>query len=171
MNKLLSYVLAPPRAALILLAVSLGALAFALVMQFGFGFQPCILCLAQRVPFVVAAVLALIAALWKPYGRNTRVLLGLIALAFFLNAGLAFFHSGVERHWWTGTEGCTIRPLHATTPESLREELLGMTVAHCDEISWSLFGLSMANYNVPFCLGLGVFAAFAALSGGVRKNK
>ena len=42
-------------AAQLLLAASLAALLFALVMQFGFGLEPCLLCLWQRVPFGVTA--------------------------------------------------------------------------------------------------------------------
>ena len=84
-----------PRAAWIILAAAVGALGFALVMQFGFGVKPCLLCLWQRVPFVVTGLLALTALVWKPYDRRTQVILFLIAAVFVVGTGLAIFHTGV----------------------------------------------------------------------------
>ena len=154
---------AMPRAALLIAAASLGSLGFAFTMQFVFGVEPCILCLWQRVPYGVAAGLALIAFFWKPYSKQTTALLALCTAAFLIGAGLATFHTGVEQHWWLGTAGCSITPLNATSPESLRLQLLHTVVAHCDEISWTFLGLSMANWNLPLSLGLAGFSGFAAL--------
>jgi len=40
--------------------------------------------------------------------------------------------------------------------EDLMARIQSTDVTRCDEIPWDLFGLSMANYNVMMCLGLGV---------------
>jgi disulfide bond formation protein DsbB len=161
MPEILSDLLTLPKSAWLLFAVSTGALAFAFVMQFGFDVEPCILCLWQRVPFAVAAAFTLATALWKPYGKQTQVLLGLSALAYAINSGLAIFHTGVERHWWLGTSGCSIHPLDAGSIADLREQLLHTVVARCDQISWTFLGLSMANWNIPFSLALTLFALMA----------
>jgi disulfide bond formation protein DsbB len=150
---------AMPQAAWMILLASAGALGAALVAQYGFAVQPCVLCLAQRVPFALAIVFAA-ASLWKP--GAARVLLGLCALAFLVNAGIAFFHTGVEQHWWLGTSGCALKPLGGADAQSLREQLLATAVAQCDVVAWTFLGLSMANWNVPFALALAGFAGFAA---------
>ena len=152
-----------PWAAGLIATATLGALGFAFVMQYGFDLHPCVLCLWQRVPFGIAAVASLAAIAWRPYGRPSRILLGLAGAALIVNAGLAGFHTGVERHWWLGTSGCSIQPLNGASIESLREQLLNTIVGHCDEISWELFGLSMANYNIPLSLSLGLFALAAVV--------
>ena len=151
-----------PVAAQILLAASLGALLFVFVMQFGFGIQPCVLCLWQRVPYGVTVVAALLALIWKPYRRQTAILLALCAVAYLAGMGLAIFHTGVERHWWLGTAGCTVHPLQGGSPEDLRRALLETVMARCDEIAWSVFGLTMANLNIAGSLGLAFFAAAAS---------
>jgi disulfide bond formation protein DsbB len=148
-------------AAWLLAASALGALGFAFIMQFGFHLEPCVLCLWQRVPFALAGLLALAAALIKPYGRITRIVLALIALVFLIGTGLALFHTGVERHWWLGTSGCSVQPLHGASIESMREQLLHTVSARCDEIAWTFLGLSMANWNLPFSAMLTVFAFLA----------
>jgi disulfide bond formation protein DsbB len=42
-------------------------------------------------------------------------------------------------------------------------ELLDTKVVRCDEVAWSLAGISMAGYNMMAALGLGVFATLGAL--------
>jgi len=157
--------LAMPWAAMLIAIATAAALSFAFIMQYGFDIHPCILCLWQRVPFGLAFFASLVALMWRPYGRHTYIVLAICALALLTNAGLAVFHTGVERHWWLGTSGCSIQPLDGASIDSLREQLLNTIVGHCDEISWSLFGLSMANYNIPFSLGLGLVAAMAVWRG------
>jgi disulfide bond formation protein DsbB len=151
-----------PRSGWIIFAASVVALAFAFTMQYGFDVQPCILCLWQRVPYTVVALLALIACLWRPYGRITKIILMLCTALFAVETGVAFFHTGVELHWWLGTKGCAIQPLNGTSVEDLRMQLLHTVVARCDEISWTFLGLSMANWNVLYAAVLTVFAGMAS---------
>jgi disulfide bond formation protein DsbB len=154
-----------PKGAWIVLATAVLSLAFAFVMQYGFGYHPCILCLWQRLPFAAAIVLAAL-VLATPLRRYASLLLGLCALAFFVGATLAIFHTGVERHWWLGTSGCTITPLSGATAEDFRTQLMHTVVARCDEISWKFLGLSMANYNAVWSLLLGLFSLCAAKKAG-----
>jgi disulfide bond formation protein DsbB len=158
--------LAMPKSAAVILTASGAALVFVFIMQFVFGYDPCVLCWWQRGPYAAALVLSIAALAWKPYGKNTHILLGLCAFVFLIGAGLAFFHTGVEQHWWLGTSGCAITPLTGLSTADLRTKLLHMAVAHCDQISWTFLGLSMANWNVPASLALAGFSLTAAL----RKN-
>jgi disulfide bond formation protein DsbB len=154
-----------PKSVLIVLAGAVVALAFALLMQYGFGLHPCVLCLWQRAPFGAVIVLAGLASL-AAMRRYASALLALSALAYLTGAGLAIFHTGVERHWWLGTSGCSITPLSGTSTEDLRTQLLHTVVARCDEIAWTFLGLSMANYNVIYSLALALFALLAARKAG-----
>ncbi len=131
-------------------------------MQFGFNVPPCILCIWQRVPYASAAVLCALALLWKPYGRKTVLLLSLCSLVYLAGSGIAFFHSGVERHWWKGTDDCSADNLKGLSAEELRQAILAADEPRCDVIPWSLFGLSMANYNTMGLLGLSLGTALVA---------
>ena len=157
-DKLLSM----PLAAKLLLAINIGSLCFALTMQYGFDVYPCILCLWQRVPYAAVAVLSLALMLWKPYGKHTFVLLCLAVAAYLAGAGVAAFHTGVEQHWWEGTSSCSIVPIHAGSAEDLRRSLLETVLPPCDKVSWTLFGLSMTNWNFLASLGLAFLTALMA---------
>ncbi|MDX2028289.1 MAG: disulfide bond formation protein B [Alphaproteobacteria bacterium] len=156
-----SKILLMPWAALLIFAAAACAIIFGFTMQYGFGLKPCVLCLWQRVPFGLAAALAVTALVWRPSGARVRILLGLCAAVFFVNMGLALFHTGVEKHWWLGTSGCSIQPLTGATPEDLRTQLLNTAVVSCDQVTWTFLGLSMANWNILYSLFLAMFALAA----------
>ena len=141
-------------------AASLGALAAAFAFQHLGGLDPCVLCVYQRYPHAVTALLAGLVLLG---GRHASLALAGAGLAALTGAALAGFHVGVEEQWWAGTAACG-GVGGADTVEALREQLMGAPPARCDEVPWSLFGLSMASYNGLLSLALGTFVLAGALA-------
>ncbi len=152
-----------PWAALAVIAAGVGAIVGALLIEHFFGAHPCILCIYQRVPYTLAALLALVALALRKNARAVSVIFGLIALAYFVNVGIAFYHTGVELHWWDMPGGCAVNPAVLADPESARLALLMTAVAECDKINFTFLGFTLANWNILICLGLGAFAALVAL--------
>ena len=70
----------------------------------GLGYEPCELCLTERIAFYVAAPLAAVTAFLASRSAYSLARLGFAALAiiFLANAVLAAYHAGVEYHWWPG---------------------------------------------------------------------
>ena len=147
------------------LAVGLGALALllgALVFEHGLGLAPCPLCLVQRGPHAAAAILALTAAATAPLAREAaRLLLAAAALVLLAGAGIALYHSGIELQWWRGPESCSGGAALAAGITDLKAAMAGGRIIRCDEVPWSLFGLSLANYNGLFSAALGALAVMA----------
>jgi disulfide bond formation protein DsbB len=140
--------------ALLVALIAGGALLIALASQYWGGLAPCVLCLWQRWAYVGAGLLALAAALAPPGWR--RGLLALAGLSCLAGAGLAAYHVGVEQHWWTGTNACAGVQAGAGSLDALRAQILSTAAApRCDEVAWSLFGISMAGYNFLLALALG----------------
>jgi disulfide bond formation protein DsbB len=148
--------------AVVVLAASLLVLGAALLSQYWGGLIPCELCLAQRWPWRVAIVAA--ALMWLAGDKIPLTAAALIlALVFFVSAGLGFYHVGVEQHWFAGPTACTATAgSTATTIEELRQQLLAAPVVMCDQVQWSLFGVSMAGWNVVASLVLAGFCAATA---------
>jgi disulfide bond formation protein DsbB len=119
-------------------ALLLAALGF----QYLGGMAPCTLCIWQRWPHglaIAAALAGLLAGgrLWPAAG----------GLAVTFGAGVAFYHTGVERGWWPGPDTCTSGPVAGLTPEQLMSQIMAAPLVRCDEVPWALFGLSMATWN------------------------
>ena len=126
------------------LALVSGALAF----QYLGGMAPCQLCYWQRWPHYAAVALAAVAVL--VCGRRPRLLLPaalIIALLLLASAGIGVFHVGVEQSLWPGPGGCTAASVSGSV-EDIMKQIIATPVVRCDEIAWSLFGVSMAGYNV-----------------------
>jgi disulfide bond formation protein DsbB len=138
--------------ALFVAGMSALTLAGALIGQYGFDLHPCDLCIYQRIPFVLNIVLGLLGYFWV---SKQKPIIAISGILFLINSGIAMFHSGVERKWWAGLTGCSTPDMSGSI-EDLLKRIQETDVVRCDEIPWSLFGLSMANYNVVFCLGIGV---------------
>lgn len=137
-------------AALFALIVAVGALATALVAQYGFGLYPCLLCIWQRWAYGAVIALAL-AALLLPAARLW--LSRLTVLALLSVAALATFHAGVEQKWWKGFSSCSGADLaNAGGADAIKEAILAAPTTACDEIPWELMGLSIAGFNAIFAL-------------------
>lgn len=132
----------------ILALIGVGALAMAYVAQYVFGLEPCILCLYQRIPYALVAVLGFV-GMMRPH--FLRPMLMLAALVFLVGAAIAFYHVGVEQHWWTSATGCTGGALN--TQISTNDLLASMEqkpAKACDAVDWTVLGVSMAGWNVVF---------------------
>lgn len=130
--------------------VSAAALSAALIGQYGFNLHPCHLCILQRIPYGVVIGLGVIAALRPAWSLGT---IALSALAFLVNSGIAFYHAGVEQKWWAGLSGCSTPDMSGSI-EELMARIEAAKGVPCDQIAWSLFGITMAGYNVMLCLAL-----------------
>lgn len=142
-----------------IIAACIGALGTAYTAQYGFGVEPCLLCLYQRIPYAVAGVLAL-AAIVMPRGRGRIALLALCLPVFLIGAGIAFYHTGVEQHWWASVAGCGGSLASVTSAADLLSGLSAPPPKACDEIDWALFGLSMTVYNTIIFLSLTLATAY-----------
>jgi disulfide bond formation protein DsbB len=142
------------------LLVAIFALGAALVAQFGFGLKPCIMCLYERVPYVLLILGALAALNLKPRGEMFFTFL--FVLLFIVSAGLSFFHSGIEQHWWTLEQGCKVGELKAKSEAEAIAEILSTPQAECDKIAWKLLGFSITVWNTALSLGMAVYLILVA---------
>lgn len=132
----------------------------AYIFQYGFGYQPCTLCLYQRLPWWIAIGVACVGlSLARRLPNLLPVFTILAGLTVLVGAGIAGYHSGVEYGWWEGPAGCTgSTDMSNMTLEEMKKAILATPVVRCDDVPWSLFGISMAGYNFLISLAVGLFA-------------
>lgn len=137
------------------LLVPAALLGGAYVSQYGFGLYPCEMCWWQRYPHFVAIPLALLGFAVK----GARWPVGLAALAVLVSGLIGAFHAGVEYGWWEGFTRCASLVEKGDDPLAA---ILAAPVTRCDEVQWSLFGISLAGYNFLISTA-GALAVFALL--------
>ncbi len=146
--------LAPPRphsdrlgqARLLALAIPVALLGGALLSQYVGKLYPCEMCWWQRYPHGIAILLALGAMMLPLSAPRTRLLTILAALAIADSGAIGAFHAGVEYGWWEGQTICT------SSATSL-EDIMKVPLIRCDQVQWSLRGISLAGFNAIFSLG------------------
>ena len=144
----------------LLLLASVGALTIAFIAQFMFGLEPCILCKYQRIPYFAVILFAGLALHIKTADQaGTAKLIGLI---FIISAALAFYHNGVEQHWWEAATSCGSTGGAPSSFQDFKNLLTAKMPKRCDQIDWTLFGLSMTVYNVAASCVLAGFRFFGA---------
>lgn len=135
---------------------SLALLSGAFIFQ-AFGFAPCELCLLQRWPHAAAILIGTIALL-----TGWRNLAWAGALAAMATAAVGLYHTGVERGFWIGPTACSSSPVEGLSAEELMSQILTAPLVRCNEVTWSLFSLSMASWNAVLSLGLVLIWVMAA---------
>jgi disulfide bond formation protein DsbB len=134
-------------ARLLALLVPAGLLGGALASQYLGGLNPCEMCYWQRWPHAAAIVLAGAAFLVPAASARARFLTGLAALAIAISGAIGVFHAGVELKWWEGLTRCT------TGGALSLDDLMKVPLIRCDQVQWSLLGISMAGWNAIVSLG------------------
>jgi disulfide bond formation protein DsbB len=106
----------------------------------------------ERWPYYIAIPVAAVGLAT----RAPRALwwLGLLTLIFLGSAGLAAYHVGVEQQWIAGPTACTGGASGAKSAEELMKFLSEQQPVRCDEVQWSLAGVSLAGWNLVISLGL-----------------
>lgn len=151
-------------------ATSAALLAGAHLFESVGGLAPCALCLDQREAHWTALALASVgiaagvALKWK---RAAAATVGACALVYLVSAGLAFYHAGVENHFWPGPATCSGGGVVDLGGGSLADILNEKPdLPSCSEAAWRLLGVSMAGYNLLISAGLFALCLVAAVGAG-----
>lgn len=122
------------------LAISALLLGGAYISEYVFGLYPCEMCWWQRWPHFAALALVLLSTLAAP----KRVWIALAALAILVSGAIGAFHAGVEYGWWEGLTACSSVSSGGGDP---LDAIMDAPLVRCDEVQWSLFGISLAGWN------------------------
>ena len=127
---------------LIVFIASSSILISAYVLELFFNHPPCNLCEYQRVPYFLLLLISLVSVKIK------KIHLKILALiCFFSSFIISGFHSLVERKLVEFDIGCASTGGDIDNIEDLRNFLEQTPLIKCDEISFSILGLSLANLN------------------------
>src|SRR6266851_2198929 len=91
-----------------------------------------------------------------------------VPLLILIAAGLAFYHVGVEQHWFAGPDACTGASAATGSIEEFRARLMAQQPVRCDEPQWALFGVSLAGWNLLASAALVIFCLLALRAPALR---
>jgi disulfide bond formation protein DsbB len=130
-------------------------LALALASQYIGHLKPCHLCIWQRIPYFIILVFSIIAIAKS----NIKIFLTTTIItihAFLIDAGIAVYHVGVEKHWWVNSD-CS-STLNMSSFEALRTSILNTPAVACDQVQFEFLGVSMAGWNFVYAISASLFS-------------
>ena len=122
---------------------------FSFIIEYKLGHKPCKLCLYERIPYFLSGLLLLKIFFLKNYEKITLLVLILI---FVCSSILAFYHFGIEQGFFQESIACTTEDtLNTLTKEQLLEQLKESSIS-CKNVSFRIFGMSLAAINTIFSI-------------------
>ena len=150
----------------LILIFSIFSIIAAYFIQYVLGHQPCNLCLLQRIPYISVIIVISLCLLLKKFEKISFITLSSI---FFIATLLSLYHFGIEQGFIEESLVCNLNNAEKIiTAEELLEELKEKPIS-CKNVTFRIFGISLATINTIISLTLSVITLKAYLN--YEKNK
>ena len=126
------------------LVFSILSLSIAYFIQYVLGHKPCNLCIIQRIPYLAAVIFISLVFILNKY---EKILLSIILLFFIFGAVVSFYHFGIEQGFFSESLVCDLGNSKNLSKDELLNQLKNSTVVSCKDVTFRLFGLSLATIN------------------------
>ena len=127
-----------------ILIISILALTSAYFIEYFLGYQPCNLCLLERIPYALSIIIILTNLKIKFNDKYTILVLIVI---FVVSALLSIYHFGIEQGLIEESFVCSTKDNLNLNKEQLLQELQKMNIS-CKNVAFTIFGLSLTTYNI-----------------------
>ena len=127
-----------------ILIILILALISAYFIEYFLGYQPCNLCLLERIPYALSIIIIL--TNFKIKFNDKHILLVLIVI-FVVSALLSIYHLGIEQRLIEESFVCSTKDNLNLNKEQLLQELQKMNIS-CKNVAFTIFGLSLTTYNI-----------------------
>ena len=125
----------------------------ALIIEHALGHQPCNLCLYERVPYFLSALLIVKIFFFKKYEKITLLILFLV---FISSSLLAFYHFGIEQGFFSESLVCNAENQSKTLSKEQLLQELNQNVVSCKDVTFRILGLSLAAINTILSIVLSI---------------
>ena len=136
----------------LILSFSIFAILAAYFIQYVLKHQPCSLCLIERIPYIASIIVISICLFFKKFEKISLSVLSLIFFSAFL---VALYHFGIEQGIIKESLVCDLNSENNNLSKgALLNQLKEMPVS-CKDVTFKIFGLSLATFNIFISLILG----------------
>ena len=141
--------------------ISIIALSSAFFIEYILGYQPCNLCILERIPYLLALIIIVIN--YKFINLEKYFILSLI-LIFLAATILSLYHLGIEQGFIEVSLVCDLKNgSNLLSKEDILRQLQEKNVS-CKDVTFKIFGLSLTSYNIIISLLITYIAARTYLS-------
>ena len=128
----------------ILFALSCLILLSALIFEYVLGYQPCNLCIIERIPYGLAIIILILNHLFK---KDQLFYTILLILVFSFSIIISVYHFGIEQGFIEESTVCASQNIDLMTKEQILNSLKELNIS-CKNVAFRIFGLSLTTYNL-----------------------
>ena len=128
----------------ILFFLSILILISALTIQYIFGYQPCNLCIIERIPYELAIIILTLNYIFK---KDQIFYTILLLLVFSFSIIISVYHFGIEQGFIEESAVCASQNIDLMTKEQVLNSLKELNIS-CKDVAFRIFGLSLTTYNI-----------------------
>ena len=139
---------------LIIFFISLISTISALYIEYILQYEPCKLCIYQRLPYVAAIFISFIG---YNYSTNDKILI-IIIMIFTISAIISGYHFGIENNLIEEISSCTNNSLDISNKSKLLETLNKSMPVDCKDATFKIFGFSLAAINTILSILIVIFS-------------
>ena len=133
----------------IIFLISLISLISAFFIEYALGYQPCNLCLIQRIPYGLSIILIILNYLQR---KNEEFFILLLILIFSFSLIISFYHFGIEQGFFEESTVCGVKNTSdIISKEEILKQLQEKTVS-CKDVTFRIFGFSLTTINIIISL-------------------
>ncbi|WP_049751169.1 disulfide bond formation protein B [Neorickettsia risticii] len=152
--------------AVTLLVPSLLALFLAVILQYGFHYYPCALCIYERWPYFVSTIIAIGLLLTE---NGNRFLIYFAVASLLSGTLITLYHIGIEMHIFTMAENCAITYRDTLNIANLYEQIATNEIVRCDDPQ-KLLGIRLTYLNLLYSLGSALLVIFVCIKNESRST-
>ena len=138
----------------IILIISIISIISALYIEYILQYEPCKLCIYQRLPYIAAIFISFIGF---NYSTNDKILIILIMI-FTLSAIISGYHFGIENNLFDELSACVNDSLDIFNKSKLLESLNESMPVNCKDATFKILGVSLAAINTILSVLIVIFS-------------
>ena len=139
---------------LIIFFISLISIISALYIEYILQYEPCKLCIYQRLPYLAAIFISFIG---YNYSTNDKILI-IIIMIFAISTIISGYHFGIENNLIEEILSCTNNSLDILNKSTLLETLNKNIPVDCKDATFKIFGVSLAAINTILSILIVIFS-------------
>ena len=139
---------------LVILFISLISIIAALYIEYILQYEPCKLCIYQRLPYIAAIFISIVGF---NYSTNDKILI-ITIMVFAISVIISGYHFGIENNLIQEISSCTNNSLDVSNKSKLLESLNKSMPVDCKDATFKILGISLAAINTILSILIVIFS-------------
>jgi len=129
--------------------ISLFALISAYFIEYILGYQPCNLCLIERIPYVIALIIIIINF---KFSHLERYLILFLVFVFLTSTLISLYHLGIEQGFIKESLVCDLKNSSKILSKEEILQQLQQKIVSCKDVTFKILGFSLTTLNIIISL-------------------